>query len=390
MLTGEPMPVTKAAGRPGHRRDAQPERRAPAPRRRGGRRHRALADRRAGAAGPGLQGADPAPGRPDLRGVRPGGARRSPSLTFVVWFDCRPGAGVPARARCRRSSVSDHRLPVRHGPRDADRDHGRRPARRRAGILIRGGEALERRRATRHGRLRQDRHADRGPAGRARDRRGARDRGRGAAGLAASLERLSEHPLGEAIVAAAREREARLPAGRRRSRPSTGRGVIGIVDGRRVVVGNAAAAARAAAIDPATRVRRGRQRRGRRRDARCSSPWTARPPGVIAVADPVKAESAEAVRELCARWARRRGMLTGDDARTGRGRGARRRHRRRVVGRGAARAASRRRSGGCRPRAGRWRWSATASTTRRRWRRPTSASRWAPAPTWRSRRPTSR
>ena len=30
------------------------------------------------------------------------------------------------------------------------------------------------------------------------------------------------------------------------------------------------------------------------------------------------------------------------------------------------------------------RWPATASTTRRRWPRPTSASPWAPAPTWRS------
>ncbi len=37
-----------------------------------------------------------------------------------------------------------------------------------------------------------------------------------------------------------------------------------------------------------------------------------------------------------------------------------------------------------------WRWSATASTTRRPWPRPTSASRWPRGPTWPSRRPTSR
>jgi len=37
----------------------------------------------------------------------------------------------------------------------------------------------------------------------------------------------------------------------------------------------------------------------------------------------------------------------------------------------------------------RWRWSATGSTTPRRWRGPTLASRSAPAPTWRSRPPTS-
>ncbi len=36
------------------------------------------------------------------------------------------------------------------------------------------------------------------------------------------------------------------------------------------------------------------------------------------------------------------------------------------------------------------RWSATASTTRRRWPRPTSASRWPPAPTSRCTRPASR
>ncbi len=46
-------------------------------------------------------------------------------------------------------------------------------------------------------------------------------------------------------------------------------------------------------------------------------------------------------------------------------------------------------SSGCRPRAGWWPWSATASTTPRRWPRPTSAWRWAPAPTWRSRPATS-
>ena len=44
-------------------------------------------------------------------------------------------------------------------------------------------------------------------------------------------------------------------------------------------------------------------------------------------------------------------------------------------------------SASCRRRAARSRWPATASTTPRRWRRPTSASPWAPAPTWRSRAP---
>ena len=59
--------------------------------------------------------------------------------------------------------------------------------------------------------------------------------------------------------------------------------------------------------------------------------------------------------------------------------------------RGAARAEGRRSSRRFQAR-GRtwWRWPATASTTRRRWRRPTSGSRWAPAPTWRWRARASR
>jgi P-type Cu+ transporter len=55
--------------------------------------------------------------------------------------------------------------------------------------------------------------------------------------LAASLERGSEHPLGFAIVAAATERNLKL------SQPQefqsiTGKGILGVVDGRQVAVGN--------------------------------------------------------------------------------------------------------------------------------------------------------
>ena len=46
------------------------------------------------------------------------------------------------------------------------------------------------------------------------------------------------------------------------------------------------------------------------------------------------------------------------------------------------------RSATCRPAAAWWRWSVTASTTPPPWPPPTSASRWAPAPMPRSRRPT--
>jgi len=57
--------------------------------------------------------------------------------------------------------------------------------------------------------------------------------------LAASLERASEHPLGAAIVAAAQQRNLKL------SEPAeftytAGKGIRGIVDGRKIAVGNAA------------------------------------------------------------------------------------------------------------------------------------------------------
>ena len=57
--------------------------------------------------------------------------------------------------------------------------------------------------------------------------------------LAASVERASEHPLGEAVIAGAKERELELVEVDH-FRSVTGRGVLGDVDGRSVVLGNAA------------------------------------------------------------------------------------------------------------------------------------------------------
>jgi Cu+-exporting ATPase len=56
-------------------------------------------------------------------------------------------------------------------------------------------------------------------------------------GLAAAIERASEHPLADAIVAGAREQGVSLvKASEFRAIP--GQGVVGVVDGRRVVLGN--------------------------------------------------------------------------------------------------------------------------------------------------------
>jgi len=56
--------------------------------------------------------------------------------------------------------------------------------------------------------------------------------------LAASLEAVSEHPLASAIVAGAKERGVHL-APVTDFQSATGKGVTGIVDGRRIAIGNA-------------------------------------------------------------------------------------------------------------------------------------------------------
>jgi Cu+-exporting ATPase len=56
--------------------------------------------------------------------------------------------------------------------------------------------------------------------------------------LAASLERASEHPLGAALVEAADQRGLKLSQPQE-FKSSTGKGVVGMVDGRHVAVGNA-------------------------------------------------------------------------------------------------------------------------------------------------------
>ena len=67
MVTGEPIPVTKAVGRHGDRRHHQPDRRVPVPGHQGRRRHDARPDHQARRTGPRLQGADPTARRPGRR-----------------------------------------------------------------------------------------------------------------------------------------------------------------------------------------------------------------------------------------------------------------------------------------------------------------------------------
>ncbi len=288
----------------------------------------------------------------------------------------------------RRGRGADHRLPLRARPRDADGAARRHRPRRPARPADQGPRGARVDPPRRHDRARQDRHRHDGHDGarRRRRRRGVeRDE---ALRLVGALEDASEHPIARAIA-------------RRRGRAS-------------------AAAARGRGIPQP----RGPRRRGHRRRARASSPagrrcspeWGARavPPELDALEraqrragrrrspSPGTARRARRVRRRRHGQADERG---GDRARCGRS----------GCGRCCSpattrdrRAPSPRRSASTRSiaevlpadkadvvrrlqaKAVSSRWSATASTTPPRSPRPTSGSRSAPAPTWRSRRATSR
>ncbi|MGA2598402.1 MAG: heavy metal translocating P-type ATPase [Bryobacteraceae bacterium] len=114
--------------------------------------------------------------------------------------------------------------------------------------------------------------------------------------LAASLEQASEHPLAAAIVNAAKERKIPLSAAQD-FQSMTGKGIAGIVDGHRIAIGTDALL----------------------RDLNIAPPQTGgllvaidgRYAGALTVADPIKKSTAAAVKELHAAGIRMV-MLTGD------------------------------------------------------------------------------
>jgi P-type Cu+ transporter len=130
--------------------------------------------------------------------------------------------------------------------------------------------------------------------------------------LAASVERASEHPLARAVVQSAAERGLALAAVADFDAP-TGRGVTGTVAGRRIVLGNAkllgANGIATSALDADAE---------RLRQDGATVVFLAvdgRVAGIVAIADPVKATTAEALRALTADGVRIV-MLTGDNATT--------------------------------------------------------------------------
>jgi Cu+-exporting ATPase len=130
--------------------------------------------------------------------------------------------------------------------------------------------------------------------------------------LAASVERGSEHPLAAAIVAAAANRKLGLSPVSNFNSPA-GRGVTGVVDGKRLALGNArflgelnidtsalAGDAERLRIDGATAI---------------FLAVDGKSAGVIAIADPVKTTTPEALKALAADGIRVV-MLTGDNRTT--------------------------------------------------------------------------
>lgn len=130
--------------------------------------------------------------------------------------------------------------------------------------------------------------------------------------LAAAVERSSEHPLAEAIVAAAMNRGLTIPAAQA-FRSQTGKGVLALAEGHRIGVGNLALM-RDLRVDPAPLASLA--------DAATAAGRTpvylavnGQLAGLIAIADPIKAQSREAIARLSCMGIETV-MLTGDDRRT--------------------------------------------------------------------------
>jgi Cu+-exporting ATPase len=130
--------------------------------------------------------------------------------------------------------------------------------------------------------------------------------------FAASVERGSEHPLAAAIVAAAAERNITLGTVRGFDAPA-GKGVIGMVDGKRLALGNAKYLAELS-IDTSSMAAEAERLRSEGATAVFLA-VNGKPAGIIAIADPVKATTAAALKALAADGIRVV-MLTGDNRTT--------------------------------------------------------------------------
>jgi Cu+-exporting ATPase len=130
--------------------------------------------------------------------------------------------------------------------------------------------------------------------------------------MAAGIERASEHPLARAIVDAAGERGIAVPEVTGFDSP-TGKGVVGTVEGRRIVLGNANFLAESGISTAALDSDAERLRRDGATAVFLSVDGKAA--GIIAIADPVKPTTPAALRALADEGVRVV-MLTGDNRTT--------------------------------------------------------------------------
>ena len=130
--------------------------------------------------------------------------------------------------------------------------------------------------------------------------------------LAASLERGSEHPIATAILAAARDRKIDLAAVADFDSPS-GKGVVGRIDGKRLLLGSAAFL-KQEGVDVAAAEAKADPLRGEGATVVLLA-VDGHVEGLLAVSDPVKETTQEALKQLRADGIRVV-MLTGDNKRT--------------------------------------------------------------------------
>jgi Cu+-exporting ATPase len=130
--------------------------------------------------------------------------------------------------------------------------------------------------------------------------------------LAASLERGSEHPLADAVLRAAKDRDLALSEASDFDSP-VGKGVVGVVDGKRIVLGGARLMTELGLDMSPLEVEAERLR-----DEGATAIFAAIDgdlAGVLGIADPIKPTSLEAVRALQAAGVRLV-MMTGDNRTT--------------------------------------------------------------------------
>ena len=198
--------------------------------------------------------------------------------------------------------------------------------------------------------------------------------------MAAALERNSEHPLAEAVVARAKADGIELPDVEGFS-AIPGHGVEGTVMGMRVAFGNRKLMAREGisieAFEP-----RICALEDQGKTVMLVGVNGAKLAGMIAVADTLKPNSAEAVAAL-GKMDVETFMITGDNFRTARAIAQRPVSTTSTCSPRSCPRTRPPRSRSSKPPRRSPRWWATASTTPPLWRKPTWVSRWAPAPTWR-------